>query len=168
MPQVDNKHIRYVMMIYFHMVFFPHGYLTGFFTSRPALKGYIRETNSLFHGATQIQAVTGGAQDLTSSNPLYLVERAIATNQHHDAITGSSKQHVAYDYAKKLAVGRINADTMLSSAFQKLTNYMDADFVSCDLSNATICPILESGVPTVITFWNQQAQGKPYLNVLLP
>ena len=148
--------------------FFPHGYLTGFFTSRPALKGYIRETNSLFHGATQIQAVTGGAQDLTSSNPLYLVERAIATNQHHDAITGSSKQHVAYDYAKKLAVGRINADTMLSSAFQKLTNYMDADFVSCDLSNATICPILESGVPTVITFWNQQAQGKPYLNVLLP
>ena len=30
---------------------------------------------------------------------------AMAVAQHHDAITGTEKQHVAYDYAKRLAIG---------------------------------------------------------------
>ena len=25
--------------------------------------------------------------------------------QHHDAVSGTEKQHVAYDYAKRLAIG---------------------------------------------------------------
>ena len=30
---------------------------------------------------------------------------AIATANHHDAVTGTEKQHVAYDYALRLAIG---------------------------------------------------------------
>lgn len=29
----------------------------------------------------------------------------MAVAQHHDAVTGTEKQHVAYDYAKRLAIG---------------------------------------------------------------
>lgn len=34
------------------------------------------------------------------------LRRAVALNQHHDAVTGTEKQHVAYDYAKRLSMGR--------------------------------------------------------------
>lgn len=30
---------------------------------------------------------------------------ALAVAQHHDAVTGTEKQHVANDYAKRLAIG---------------------------------------------------------------
>lgn len=36
---------------------------------------------------------------------LSLVERAMAVAQHHDAVSGTEKQHVANDYAKRLANG---------------------------------------------------------------
>ena len=32
------------------------------------------------------------------------LKRAMGVNQHHDAVTGTEKQHVAYDYAKRLAI----------------------------------------------------------------
>ena len=32
--------------------------------------------------------------------------RAVSLLQHHDAVTGTSKQHVAYDYAQRLSEGR--------------------------------------------------------------
>jgi hypothetical protein len=31
--------------------------------------------------------------------------RSVALLQHHDAVTGTSKQHVAYDYAQRLSRG---------------------------------------------------------------
>ena len=34
------------------------------------------------------------------------LRRAMALNQHHDAVTGTEKQHVSYDYAKRLSMGR--------------------------------------------------------------
>ncbi len=33
--------------------------------------------------------------------------RAVALLQHHDAVTGTSKQHVAYDYAQRLSEGTL-------------------------------------------------------------
>lgn len=34
-----------------------------------------------------------------------LSEKAMAVAQHHDAVSGTEKQHVANDYAKRLANG---------------------------------------------------------------
>ena len=34
------------------------------------------------------------------------LRRAMAVNQHHDAVTGTEKQPVAYDYARRLYEGR--------------------------------------------------------------
>jgi len=146
----------------------PHAYWTGYFVSRAALKGYVRDTSSVFQAAKQIQAFTGGAQDMSSTNPLYRLERALGVTQHHDAVAGTAKQAVAYDYARRLAWGREDADALFNASFQKLTKFTTGSFYSCDLSNVTICPALEAAVPTVAILYNQQAQTRPAWNVLLP
>lgn len=38
---------------------------------------------------------------------------ALAIAQHHDAVTGTEKQHVANDYAKRLAIGYTEVDFVI-------------------------------------------------------
>lgn len=154
--------------------FYPHEYLTGFYTSRPALKGYIRDSSSLFASSRQMQAVSLPPESVSSStNPLLLLEKAMAVVQHHDAITGTSKQHVAFSYAQDLARARTAADSSVSSSLSLLTRALNAHWSSCDLLNATICPSLEAREPVIVLIWNQQSKasigGKSSVsNVLLP
>jgi lysosomal alpha-mannosidase len=51
----------------------------------------------------------GGAADVSTSNPLTILEQAMGIAQHHDAVAGTSKQAVAYDYAMRLATARASA-----------------------------------------------------------
>jgi hypothetical protein len=134
-----------------------------YFTSRPALKGYVRASSSFFASARQLQAFTGGApgDGLSPSNPLYALERALATAQHHDAVSGTERQHVAFDYAKLLARGRADGELLVSAALSLLTGFFPAagGFAFCELANATICPALESGRPTLVLVYNPQARA---------
>ena len=84
----------------------------------------------------------------------------MGVTQHHDAVSGTSKQHVANDYARRLAGGRLAADQLVSSALASLTGYSGAAFLVCDLANVTICPALEAGAPTVLLVYNQLAQAR--------
>jgi alpha-mannosidase len=154
--------------------FYPHEYLTGYYTSRPALKGYIRDSSSLFASSRQMQAVSLPPESASSSeNPLFLLEKTMAIVQHHDSITGSSKQHVAYSYALELARARINADSSVSASLSLLTHSVSSQWASCDLLNATICPSLEAGEPVIVLIWNQQSKASTndashVSNILLP
>lgn len=59
----------------------------------------------MLQACKQIETLAFGdpQTDSPSSDGL---RRAMAVNQHHDAVTGTEKQHVAYDYAKRLSMGR--------------------------------------------------------------
>jgi len=89
--------------------FFPyahtdHRFWTGYFTSRPALKFYVRQTNNILQVARQLSVISGSkGPDVTAA--LGRLERAMGVAQHHDAVSGTEKQHVAYDYAKRLSQG---------------------------------------------------------------
>ena len=157
---------------FFPYDFFRHGYLTGFYTSRPALKGYIRESSGLYHASMQLQALTGGAAGGNSpANPLHRLERALGVAQHHDAVTGSSKQAVAYDYARRLAWGREDAAAFLRAAAARLVGDGGGGappaFAACELANATICPALEAGAATALLVYNQQGRARD-VRVRLP
>merc|ERR1719238_1242336 len=64
----------------------PHGFWTGYFTSRPTLKRYSRDNAAVLQNVKQIAAFAKG--DSASLQPL---REALALNQHHDAISGTGK-----------------------------------------------------------------------------
>ena len=52
------------------------------------------------------------------ASPLDALREAMGTMQHHDAITGTEKQHVADDYARTLARGFEDASGAVSVAIK--------------------------------------------------
>ena len=73
------------------------------------------------------------------------LEDAIGILQHHDGVSGTSKQHVAYDYAKRLQAG-IHA--VLPCTIRKLqqillgnNNHHVLDLEYCQLLNETRCDV---------------------------
>ncbi|XP_008583190.1 PREDICTED: lysosomal alpha-mannosidase [Galeopterus variegatus] len=85
----------------------PHKFWTGYFSSRPALKRYERLSYNFLQVCNQLEALAGpaanmGSYGLGDSAPL---NEAMAVLQHHDAVSGTSRQHVADDYARQLAEG---------------------------------------------------------------
>ena len=147
-----------------------HWTWTGYFTSRPALKGYVRESSWLFTAARQLQAWAGGApgDGLSPANPLFALERALGTAMHHDAVTGTERQHVAYDYARQLAAGRADAALGVAAALATLTGYA-APWATCELANASIaCASLEAGAPTLLLVYNPQSTPRAAQPVRVP
>jgi hypothetical protein len=143
----------------------PHSVWSGYFTSRPALKGYVRETSALFTAARQLQAWVAPPADTGSSNPLYLLESSLGVAQHHDAVSGTSKDVVAKDYARRLAQGRGATNAALSTWIDTLLGLTQGDgargstaallppsggWVACDLANATICTLTEAIAPVAL------------------
>ena len=144
---------------------------SGYFTSRSALKQYVRSTSAVFQAAKQIQFFAGGPTDMGPSNPLYRLERAMGITQHHDGVSGTSKQHVAYDYARRLAWGREDAQAANAVSLASLTGGFAGAYATCDLSNATVCPALESPVvnaSVLVLAWAQRAQPDAAAPLRLP
>lgn len=55
----------------------PHSYWTGYFTSRPGLKGYVRDTSGYLQACRQLQAWIGGTAALNgTADPLFLLDAA--------------------------------------------------------------------------------------------
>ncbi|EXB62836.1 Lysosomal alpha-mannosidase [Morus notabilis] len=102
--------------------FFPYAdrenaYWTGYFTSRPALKRYIRVLSGYYMAARQLEFFKGRSKSTNTDS----LGDALAIVQHHDAVTGTEKQHVANDYAKRLSIG----------------------YKECPLLNVSYCPASE-------------------------
>lgn len=75
---------------------------------------------------------------------------------------------MANDYARHLSTGRNAAAPFVSQALATLTGDATTNFVLCDLANATICPALEAGQPSLIAIWNSQSQAKGAFPIRLP
>ncbi|XP_078167734.1 putative alpha-mannosidase At5g13980 [Carex rostrata] len=134
--------------------FFPYAdglnrYWTGYFTSRPALKGYIRVLSGYYLAARQLEFLTSSRDKagLTTDS----LGDALALTQHHDAVTGTEKQHVANDYAKRLAIGYSEAERFVreslshlsETAFGSELSNTSTKFEQCLLINVTYCPASE-------------------------
>ncbi|KAK6924503.1 Glycosyl hydrolase family 38, C-terminal [Dillenia turbinata] len=129
-----------------------NAYWTGFFTSRPAFKRYVRMLSGFYLAARQLEFLAGR----NSQGPnTYSLGDALGIAQHHDAITGTAKQHTTNDWAKRLAIGSSEAEAVVSSALSCLVNSNSSTpcrapastFKQCQLINISYCPATEEKIP---------------------
>ncbi|KAG1370202.1 alpha-mannosidase [Cocos nucifera] len=131
----------------------PNAYWTGYFTSRPALKGYVRTMSAYYLAARQLEFLKGRNSSGPTTDSL---ADALAIAQHHDAVSGTEKQHVANDYAKRLSIGYAEAEKLVESSLACLTSSDSKSgcykpvmkFKQCPLLNISYCPPAELDLST--------------------
>eukprot|EP00064_Thunnus_orientalis_P022022 superscaffoldBa00007078_g22201 len=144
--------------------FFPyadnsHDFWTGYFTSRPALKRYERLSNSNLQTCNQLEVLGGpnsrkGPFGEGDSQPM---KKAMAVAQHHDAVSGTEKQHVANDYARRLANGWQHCQVLVSNSLAALSG-SSAKRIYCDNLNISVCPLTESSKKFSVNVYNPLAR----------
>ncbi|XP_057854517.2 alpha-mannosidase [Cryptomeria japonica] len=127
-----------------------NAYWTGYFTSRPGLKGYVRYLSGYYLAARQLEFLVGRKSGSSNTD---LLGDALGIAQHHDAVSGTEKQHTANDYAKRLAIGASQAEEVVSLALSCLTSSETSGcpnisrFEQCGSLNISICPPTQTDLP---------------------
>ncbi|PON50482.1 Glycoside hydrolase [Trema orientale] len=144
----------------------PNAYWTGYFTSRPGLKGYVRVLSAYYLTARQLEFFKGRIDSGPNTDAL---ADALAIAQHHDAVSGTERQHVAADYALRLSLGYKKAEKLVASSLAYLTksgsssgvaNFQQASLLTngCPLLNISYCPpseaVLSGGKSLVVVVYN--------------
>ncbi|THD25757.1 Alpha-mannosidase [Fasciola hepatica] len=135
----------------------PDSYWTGYYTSRPALKRFVRKASNLLAMTEQLHYFANRAQNswknsTTDDGLVDTLRRAMGVMQHHDAVTGTEKQHVARDYARILSDAVTASETLVVKSMVKLmpnlSNLTSGQWPSfCDQLNISICDVLEDRGP---------------------
>ncbi|NXV39293.1 MA2B1 mannosidase, partial [Rissa tridactyla] len=133
----------------------PHQFWTGYFTSRPAFKRYERLSNNFLQICSQLEALAGpasreGPYGLGDSSVL---REAVAVAQHHDAVSGTEKQHVADDYARQLAAGWESCQLLVANALASLGGNKE-NFIFCNALNVSVCPLTEAAGRFTVILYN--------------
>lgn len=141
--------------------FFPyasdeHAYWTGFYTSRPALKRFERVGNNILQICKQIDVLAENNEKYEEK--ITQLREIMGEFQHHDAVTGTEKQHVADNYAKNLDSGIKSCIDVIEKSYQMklLTKNPNPNLKLhfCPALNTSSCPITESGTNFTVTIYN--------------
>nr|GEY53800.1 probable alpha-mannosidase At5g13980 [Tanacetum cinerariifolium] len=138
-----------------------NAYWTGYFTSRPGLKGYVRMLSGYYLAARQLEVLKGRNKAGPTTDSL---GDALGIAQHHDGVSGTSQQHVANDYAKRLAIAHKEAEVVVSDSLAGMVSSKSGHessathFQQCPLLNISYCPPTEadlsSGKKLVVVVYN--------------
>ncbi|XP_010528132.1 PREDICTED: alpha-mannosidase At3g26720 [Tarenaya hassleriana] len=146
--------------------FFPYAdksnaYWTGYFTSRPSLKRYVRVLSGYYLAARQLEFLSGRKSSGPNTD---MLADALAIAQHHDAVSGTERQHVAADYALRLSMGYMQAEKVVAASLASLSKSSAGEensatnFQQCPLLNISYCPAseapLSSGKSLVVVIYN--------------
>uniref|UniRef100_A0A2K5F6A0 Alpha-mannosidase n=1 Tax=Aotus nancymaae TaxID=37293 RepID=A0A2K5F6A0_AOTNA len=103
----------------------------------------------------QLEALVGPAANVGpyGSGDSAPLNEAMAVLQHHDAVSGTSRQHVADDYARQLAAGWGPCEVLLSNALARLRGFKE-HFAFCRQLNISICPLSQTAARFLVTIYN--------------
>lgn len=133
----------------------PYMFWTGYFSSRPALKRYERLSYNFLQVCNQLEALAGPAANVGpyGSGDSAPLNEAMAVLQHHDAVSGTSRQHVANDYARQLSEGWRPCEVLMSNALAHLSGFKK-DFAFCHKLNISICPLTQTAETFQVIVYN--------------
>eukprot|EP00456_Euglypha_rotunda_P038373 TRINITY_DN2949_c0_g1_i3.p1 TRINITY_DN2949_c0_g1~~TRINITY_DN2949_c0_g1_i3.p1 ORF type:complete len:782 (+),score=111.62 TRINITY_DN2949_c0_g1_i3:151-2346(+) len=140
--------------------FFPYAdnqysYWTGYFTSRAALKRQNRVSSSLLNTVKQIEGLVYGNGSSTQKH-----WEADGVSQHHDGVSGTSKQHVAYDYARQLSEGANASSTYANGVFAKWLKDPSLSLSYCPKLNESVCSVSQTSSGFAVTIYNSLARAR--------
>nr|NP_609253.1 lysosomal alpha-mannosidase VI [Drosophila melanogaster]AAF52711.2 lysosomal alpha-mannosidase VI [Drosophila melanogaster] len=142
--------------------FFPYGsddnsYWTGYFTSRPTQKRFERDGNHILQVAKQL-SVFAELNTKQQKEDLEYLREIMGVMQHHDAITGTEKQHVSDDYDRILYDAILGGVNTARDGLRKLTNLPNGEFESCLQLNISECAFTKDDADNVVvTLYNPLA-----------
>lgn len=154
----------------------PHAFWTGYFTSRPTIKRFERTGNHFLQVCKQLSA-TAKVQEAHFEPHLTMLRRAMGVMQHHDAITGTEKQHVASDYERMLHKAILACGANTKSALNQFStgkapnpqsgkghsnltaDQWDFKFEMCLSLNISVCAISENADQFMVTVYNPLAHA---------
>ncbi|ALC39282.1 CG9463 [Drosophila busckii] len=157
----------------------PHAYWTGYFSSRPTLKRYERDGNHFLQVCKQLGALTP-KQSPEFEAHLGFMRETMGIMQHHDAVTGTEKQKVALDYAKRLSVAIRACGANMRNILNTLSlgskqNELDGsknnvlEFKTCTLLNISSCSVSETNERFALTLYNPLAHStNEYVRIPVP
>lgn len=155
--------------------FFPYAsdstaYWTGYFTSRPTTKYFERQANNFLQGIKQLQVLA----NLDDDNRVLIdgLSEAMGVMQHHDAITGTEKQHVMHDYERLLTKALDEGLAVTRQALNKLSSRGDPDlptlsYERCQL-NQSQCHVSETSNKFIVSIYNPLAWEVEAFPVRIP
>lgn len=138
-----------------------NSYWTGYFTSRPSLKRYVRVQSQFLQVARHLEALVNGDGNKTEA-----LWEALGVAQHHDGVSGTAKQDVTYDYAKRLSVGGASSEDIINSGIASLLTQPGADLPSfsyCPLANTSICDVSSTKANLIVSVYNSLARERTEL-----
>ncbi|CAG0879219.1 unnamed protein product [Darwinula stevensoni] len=149
--------------------FFPYAsdnnsYWTGYFSSRPTFKRFIR-TSDLF-----LQVVASMGKQLGSAFPspgseenLSQMREVMGVNMHHDAVTGTAKQHVTDDYYRLISLGLDATWTVVRDALKSMMGGGGTlEMSHCPFLNISSCEVSENENTLILTLYNPL--GRPRMS----
>ncbi|GFO27929.1 alpha-mannosidase [Plakobranchus ocellatus] len=175
--------------------FFPYSdqnraYWSGYFSTRPFDKHFCRDLQALLHAADSLNTLSyayymkwGLRKEAESrffqfSAMLQQTRRLLALAQHHDAITGTSKDFVVEDYEKNLLTAYNQGQNVVRHIIQALLTkgkvespivFFPAHLRSSafDIVRRQVIQIPSTGRGTVVTFYNPLGQFRSEVVSLL-
>ncbi|KAL4702843.1 hypothetical protein ACJJTC_009308 [Scirpophaga incertulas] len=138
----------------------PHAYWTGYFTSRPNSKFLEAEANRYLQMVKQMSVLTDLPKNYESA--MEELKAALGILQHHDAVTGTEKQHVTDDYVRltDLALRRAHG-AVTNVALNKMINPNFANvqlhFDRCQFNESSCVTSEEATGDLMVTVYNPLA-----------
>ncbi|VDN03063.1 unnamed protein product [Thelazia callipaeda] len=140
--------------------FFPyassnHSFWTGFYTSRPTFKGFVRQSSALLQLVKKLQT------SVLLFRNYSILQNAVALAQHHDAITGTARENVTRDYELRLSRGWDEAQKIINDISKKLNvklkGMLPEQQVICRDLNTTQCNATKFYQNITLTAYNSNS-----------